>query len=314
MNILITGGAGFIGSQLAAKLLVQGNKIKVIDNLVLGRKEFLAPIRERIDFVEMDLLDLNRLEREMQDIELVFHMAANSDISQGAKVTDVDLKNGTLATYNVMEAMRKTNAREIIFASSSAIYGEAEVKPTPEAYGPMLPISFYGASKLACEALCTAFAHNYDFKVWMYRFANIIGTPATHGAVFDFVHRLKKNPHELTVLGNGMQKKSYLHVQDCMDGMLFGYKNAKESVNFFNLASHGVTEVKRIVESVCRQVSKRTGIQPKIIYGTDERGWRGDVPFTHLDGTKLQKLGWTAKYSSNEAIELAVGEIIEQIW
>jgi UDP-glucose 4-epimerase len=312
MKVLITGGAGFIGSHLCARFLKDGHEVKVIDNLILGRKDFLKDCLEnpKFTFVEADLVDLYRVQREMHGMDLVFHMAANSDISQGAARTDVDMQNGTVATYNVLEAMRVNNVKQLIFASTSAIYGEASVKPTPENYGPLFPISFYGASKLACEAMVSAFSHNCEIKSWVYRFANIVGPNSTHGAIHDFVGRLMKNPAKLKVLGNGTQRKSYLHVQDCIEGMLFGFKNSSELFQCFNLASVGVTNVRFISEEVVRQMEAVTHQKAELQFGEGDRGWVGDVPFTHLEGLILKKMGWTAKMESDAAVRQAISEII----
>ncbi|MBE9528141.1 MAG: NAD-dependent epimerase/dehydratase family protein, partial [Proteobacteria bacterium] len=212
----ITGGAGFIGSTVTAGLLEMGWQVSVFDNLSLGRKEFVEPHLDNpsFRFVEADLLDLERLKGEIEGHDVVFHLSANSDISYGTKYTDIDLKQGTVATYNVLEAMRLGGVGEIIFASSSAIYGETAVVPTPEECGPLFPISFYGASKMACEGLVSAFCHNYDYKAWIYRFGNIVGYNGTHGVIYDFINKLKKNPQELQVLGDGRQAKPYLYVKE----------------------------------------------------------------------------------------------------
>lgn len=194
-NIFITGGAGFIGSNLCGFLLGRGHIVTAYDNLILGRKKFLHGYLDnpRFKFIEADLIDEERLIEEIGGHHIVFHMAANSDISQGARQTDVDLNTGTIATHRVVEAMRKGGVGEIVFASPFAIYGDKpRVVPTPEDYGPLFPISFYGASKLACEALISAFCYNHGIRAWIYRFANIIGRNGTHGAPFDFVTRLKK--------------------------------------------------------------------------------------------------------------------------
>lgn len=315
MKIMVTGGAGFIGSHLCEKLLNEGHQVVALDNLTLGRRELLKACEQSSSFrfVERDLLDLESVKPEFVGIDLVFHLAANSDISEGTKSTDRDLKMGTIATYNVCEAMRLAQVRQIIFASTSAIYGEATVRPTPEEYGPLLPISFYGASKLACEGLLTAFSHNYDFKVWIYRFANIVGSHSTHGAIYDFVQRLKKDSSQLSVLGNGTQKKSYLHVQDCIAGMQFGYANSKQQLQVFNLASEGYTQVRDIAESVVKNFSKQTQTAPKIVFGTEDRGWKGDVPFTWLDGRRLEALGWKARWDSQQSVAKAVEEVVSEL-
>lgn len=309
-KVFVTGGAGFIGSHLCHRLLEMGYSVSAYDNLSLGKREFLKDCEKsgQFQFFQKDLLDFDVLVKEIIGHDLVFHLAANSDILAGAQRTDIDLKQGTLVTYNVLEAMRVNRIPEIIFASTSAIYGEAQVKPTPENYGPLQPISLYGASKLACEALITAFCHNFKMKGWIYRFANIVGSHATHGAIYDFVGRLKKNPGELTVLGNGTQKKSYLHVSDCVEGMLHGYNAQKNESQIFNLASHGTTEVRFMAEEVVRQMGGRAHIK----FGTEDRGWVGDVPFTWLDGKCLEGLGWKASLNSNESVQKAVAEIISE--
>lgn len=314
MKVFITGGAGFIGSHLCERFLNEGHEVVSFDNLVLGKKEFMEPFLKdpKFRFVEADLTDLERVKKEMNGSDLVMHMAANSDISQGAARTDIDMRNGTIATYNVLEAMRVTGVKKLIFASTSAIYGEANVKPTPESYGPLIPISFYGASKLACEAMVSAFSHNCGIQAWMYRFANIVGPHSTHGAIHDFVGRLIKNPSRLEVLGNGTQRKSYLHVFDCINGMLFGFAHATEQFQCFNLASQGVTNVRFIAEEVVRQMAAVTGKQAELIFGEGDRGWVGDVPFTFLDGSLLESRGWRASHDSDQAVRTAISEIIRE--
>ncbi len=314
MKIFVTGGAGFIGSHLCEQFLNDGHQVTAYDNLILGKRELLKNFmnHKNFKFLHNDLLELEVLTRAMASHELVYHLAANSDIAQGASTTTVDLNNGTIATYNTLEAMRLNGIKQIIFASTSAIYGEASIKPTPETYGPLLPISFYGASKLACEALCSAFSHNFDIKVWMYRFANIVGSHATHGAIHDFVERLVSNPQRLEVLGDGTQKKSYLHVSDCISGMRFGYENCRDDFQVFNLASVGVTEVRFIAEEVVRQVGVHTKVKAELAFGSGNRGWRGDVPYTHLTHEKFAAKGWRAKLTSDEAVALAIEEIVAE--
>lgn len=317
MKVFITGGAGFIGSQMAEKFLSQGWTVTCFDNLILGKREFVPKAAK---FIESDLLDLERVIKEIKGHDLVVHLAANSDISQGAEKSDVDLKNGTIATFNTLEAMRKSDVRDIIFASTSAIYGEASIKPTPENYGPLFPISFYGASKLACEGMLSAFAHNCGFRALAFRFANIVGPRSTHGAIHDFTGRLIKDANVLTVLGNGTQKKSYLHVDDCIDGMLFGWNHflAKPSegelFQCFNLASHGVSNVRFMAETVVREFAsqKKLATNPKLEFGESDRGWVGDVAFTWLDGSRLESLGWKAKLESDAAVAKAVTQVVAE--
>ena len=312
MKVFVTGGAGFIGSQLCSRFLKDGYNVVAYDNLLLGKKELLAGClaHPNFRFVEADLLDLERVKKEMPGADLVFHMAANSDISQGAARTDVDMQNGTVATYNVLEAMRVVGVKKLVFPSTSAMYGEASIKPTPENYGPLFPISFYGASKLCCEAMASAFSHNCGIQTWIFRFANIVGAPSTHGAIHDFVGRLLKNPKRLEVLGNGTQRKSYLHVTDCVDGMLYGMKYAGDSFQCFNLASRGVSNVRFIAEEVARLMEPVTGVKAEVAFGEGDRGWVGDVPYTFLDGSRLESLGWRARLESDEAVRTAIREVI----
>jgi UDP-glucose 4-epimerase len=314
MRVFVTGGAGFIGSHLCERLLTDGHVVVAYDNLVLGRRELLSSceLNKKFQFMEADLLDLATLKKEMAGADLVWHLAANSDISQGAARTDVDMQNGTIATYNVLEAMRITGVKKIIFASTSAVYGEASIKPTPESYGPLLPISFYGASKLACEAMVSAFSHNCAIEAWIYRFANIVGSHATHGAIHDFVARLIKNPQRLVVLGNGTQRKSYLHVRDCIEGMLYGFQHSGKSLQIYNLASRGVSPVRFIAETVVTEMASAKGIKAELKFGDGDRGWVGDVPYTHLDGQRFEGLGWKARWDSDEAIRMSVREIIAE--
>ena len=280
-----------------------------VDNFHLGRPELVAPFRSHaaFEFVKADLLDLPRVKRLVRGCDVVFHMAANSDISRGARETDLDLSLGTLTTCHVLEAMRHAGVRDIVFASSSAVYGLARVKPTPEDYGPLLPISLYGASKLAAEGFITAFCHNFGLRAWIFRFANIVGPNATHGALFDFILRLRKNPRILRVLGDGRQAKPYLHVSECVSGMIHGYEHAGNKVNYFNLAPRaGATTVKFIAAAVVRALGLP---RVRLEFTGGRQGWRGDVPQVRLDARKLARLGWRADLSSDEAVERAAREL-----
>lgn len=317
MKLLITGGAGFIGSNICYILLtnkiIPVTEIVVIDNLSLGKKEFISDlIGPKFHFYKYDLLDFNKTLSVFKKykFDIVFHMAANSDISYGSKYTNWDLKQGTLATYNVLECMRRTGVKKIVFASTSAIYGETTVFPIQEDYGPLLPISFYGASKLACEGLISAFCSNYGFQAWIYRFANIVGKNGTHGAVVDFIKKLRKTPKILEVLGDGRQAKPYLYVQDCVDGMIFGFIRAKKQVNYFNLTCTGATTVSEIAGMVMQSMKLKDA---KIKYTGGDRGWVGDVPQVRLSPEKLTKLGWKAKYTSDQAVQKSINNLIKQI-
>lgn len=313
MRVFVTGAAGFIATNLLPRLLGRGHEVFGVDNFFLGKRQYIDPFRndKRFHFEEFDLLDLDRLVRLFAEVrpDLVWHLAANSDISYGTTYTDFDLKGGTLVTYNLLEAMRRAGTREIIFSSSGAVYGEPTVMPTPEDYGPILPISLYAASKVACETLITAFAHNYEIKSWIYRFGNIVGPNPTHGVIHDFVKRLHENPRELRILGDGTQSKPYVYVEDCLDGMEFGYARAKDEVNCYNLAVDDQTSVTQIAEWTIETMGLKS---VELKYTGGPRGWRGDVPQVKLDTTRMTRLGWKPKLSSREAVRRTIADCVDQ--
>jgi len=316
VKIVVTGAAGFIATNLLPRLLEAGHHVHGIDNYFLGKREFLArsTSNPNFHFDEFDLLHRERVEEMFQQLrpDLVWHLAANSDISFGTKYTDFDLKGGTLVTYNILEAMRLAGTKELIFSSSGSIYGEPNVMPTPEDYGPILPISLYAASKVACETLITAFASNYGIRSWIYRFGNIAGPFPTHGVIYDFVLKLRRDPTRLEILGDGRQSKPYVHVEDCLDGMMFGYERSKETVNCFNLAVDGATSVNEIAQWTIEGM----GLDPKrvrIDYTGGSRGWPGDVPQVRLDTRRMEALGWQPKMTSAEAVRQAIRETVEQL-
>ena len=309
MKCFITGGAGFIGSNLVDSIIKE-HEVTVFDNLSLGKKEFINHHlqNKNFNFIQADLLDFKKLKESIKDRDIVFHLAANSDISNN-QITDSDFKNGTIATYNVLEAMRLNNVKQIIFSSTSAVYGEAKIKPTPENYGPLFPISHYGASKLAAEALISAFCHNFQMKAWIFRFANIVGKNSTHGAVFDFINKLRNDDKKLHILGDGKQAKPYLHVKDCVDGMIFGWKNSNNEFNYFNLGCEGATKVDDIAKMVVEDMDLK---DVKFEYTGKDRGWPGDVPQVRLDTSKITKLGWKTKLSSDQAVRRAIKDLLNQ--
>jgi len=313
MRVLVTGAAGFIGSNLVPRFLHDGHEVLGIDNFFLGKKEYLEPLAARpgFQFVTMDLLEKDKVADVFRSFqpEVVWHLAANSDISYGTLHTDFDLKGGTLATYNVLDVMRLAGTKQLVFSSSGAVYGEPTVMPTPEDYGPLLPISLYAASKLACEGLITAYAHNYDMQVWMFRFGNVVGPNPTHGAIYDFVRKLAKDNRVLPVLGDGTQSKPYLYVDDCIEGMQHGVAHAKDHVNYFNLTPDDATTVRNIAEWTLAAM----GLEgTPIAYSGGSRGWRGDVAIVRLDGSKLKRLGWAPRLASNQAVRRAIGDIVHQ--
>jgi UDP-glucose 4-epimerase len=311
MKYFVTGGAGFIGSHLVDRLIRDG-EVKVYDNLSSGRKEFIQHhfVNSNFSFIEADLLDLDKLKREIAGFDVVFHLAANPEARLGMEHTDLDLKQETIATYNVLEAMRTNNIKKIVFASSGTIYGETPIIPLPENYGPVLPISLYGAGKVASEGLITAFCHTFDMHCWIYRFANVVGDRGTHGVIYDFIHKLKKNPNQLEILGDGTQEKPYLWVGDCVEGMIFGFKNSNSQVNLFNLGTSSSIDVNTIAKMVVEEMGLKN---VKLKYTGGDRGWRGDVPQVRFDTKKMSRLGWRARYSSSEAVRMAIKVLIEEI-
>lgn len=312
MRIMITGAAGFIATNLIPRFA--GHEVHGVDNFFLGKREYVERSRKRDGFTfhELDLLNRDAVAELFRVVrpELVWHLAANSDISYGTTYTDFDLKGGTLATYNVLEAMRLSGCKQIVFSSSGAIYGEPTVMPTPENYGPLFPISLYAASKLACETLITAFAHNYDIQCWIFRFGNICGPFPTHGVMYDFVRKLQRDPTQLVMLGNGTQSKPYVHVEDCLDGMQFGFAHAHDQVNCYNLAVPSATSVNDIAEWTIEAMNLSN---VRIERGTEPRGWKGDVAQVRLDTRRMEALGWRPKLSSDEAVQRAIRETVQQL-
>lgn len=309
MKAIITGGAGFIGSHLVDRLVAEGNQVTVYDNLSSGKKDFIKHhlSNPNFKFVQADLLNTDLLSQVMEGNDIVFHLAANPDVKMGTIKTNLDLQQNTIVTYNVLESMRLNHVKKIVFTSSGTVYGETANFPIAEDYGPMLPISLYGASKLAGEGLISAFCEIFDMQAWIYRFGNIVGPRATHGVTFDLINKLKQNNQVLEVLGDGNQIKSYVYVDDCIDGILFGIQHSNEKRNVFNLADPTLTSVKDIVKAII----EKTGCRKTVVkYTGGDRGWKGDVPRVQLSVKKLAALGWKAKYTSNQAIEKTVVSIL----
>ena len=312
MRALVTGGAGFIGSPLIDRLVSRGDTVVVIDNLSSGNLDFIQKHIDsgKVSLVRGDVTNYQDVLSVMEGIECVFHLAANPDIRLGTKITDTDLKQGTIATYNIVEAMRVSGVKKIAFASSSVVYGEDAPMPTPENHGPCLPISLYGASKQAGEGLISSWVGTFAIQAWIFRFANIIGTRGTHGVIFDFIHKLKADPSRLEVLGNGLQEKSYMEVGDCVDGILHVMKNTDKQLNLYNLGSHDTASVKRIAEIVVEE----TGCEgASIEYTGGDRGWAGDVPRAMLAIDKMLAIGFDVNYNSEDAIRHTARALIEEI-
>lgn len=312
MRALVTGGAGFIGSHLIDRLVSRGDTVVVIDNLSSGNLDFIQNHIDsgKVSLIRGDITNYQDVLSAMSGIECVFHLAANPDIRLGTKITDTDLQQGTIATYNIVEAMRVEGVNKIAFASSSVVYGEDAPMPTPENHGPCLPISLYGASKQAGEGLISSWVGTFGLQAWIFRFANIIGTRGTHGVIFDFIHKLKADPSRLEVLGNGLQEKSYMEVGDCVDGILHVMANSDDNVNLFNLGSHDTASVRRIAEIVVEETGC-TGAS--IEYTGGDRGWAGDIPRAMLAIDKMLEIGFDVNYNSEDAIRHTARGLIEEI-
>ena len=300
MKAFVSGGAGFIGSNLVDRLLDVGHEVTVYDNLSTGLLQFLEYARDfdRFRLVEGDLLDEGSLSEAIAGHEFVFHLAANADVRFGTEHPRRDLEQNTIVTNNVLEAMRKNGISKIAFASTGSVYGDATVIPTPENAPFPIQTSFYAASKLAGEGLIGAYCGGFGFQSWIFRFVSILGERYTHGHVFDFYRKLKQNPSRLEVLGNGKQRKSYLYIQDCIDAMLFALEKSNESVNVLNLGVDGYCEVNDSIGWICEEL----GVSPKLEYSGGDRGWIGDNPFIFLDTSKIRDLGWKPKLSIQDGV------------
>ena len=300
MRAFVTGGAGFIGSNLVDRLLAANHSVVAFDNFSTGQDAFLETARShpQFTFVRGDTLDLPALVEAMAGSEMVFHLAANADVRFGVEHPRKDLDQNTIATFNVLEAMRATGAQRIVFASTGSIYGEASVIPTPERAPFTVQTSLYGASKLAGEGLIQAYCEGFGFQSWIFRFVSILGERYTHGHVVDFYRSLRADPSRLRVLGNGRQRKSYLYVQDCIDAILVALDRATEKVNVLNLGTEECCEVNDSIEWIIRAL----GVSPILDYTGGDRGWIGDNPFIFLDTTRIRALGWKPKLTIREGI------------
>ncbi|HEY3234565.1 MAG TPA: NAD-dependent epimerase/dehydratase family protein [Polyangiaceae bacterium] len=307
----VIGGAGFIGSHLVDVLVSRG-PVTIFDNLSVGRRGFIAePLGSgKCRLVEGELLHLESLERAMAGHDVVFHLAANPEARWGLENPRLDLEQGTIATWNVLEAARRGGVGRLVFASSGTVYGDTAELCSEDRLG-SLPISLYGASKLASEAMVSAFVECFGLRAWIFRFGNVVGPRGTHGAALDFLKKLKRNPDELEVLGDGKQSKPYVHVSDCVGGMLFALDRAGAPLNVFNIAPPDSTSVRRIAE-LCIAASPNPAA--KIRYTGGNRGWPGDVPVSSLDPSRLSKLGWRVSKSSDQAVETAVVELSREVF
>ena len=310
-RFFVVGGAGFIGSHLVDRLIERG-PVTIYDNLSIGKREFVAaPLASgRATLVQGDALELEALVAAARGHDVLFHLAANPEARWGLDNPRLDLEQGTIATHNVLEAARRGGVPRLVLASSGTVYGDTAVLCNEERLG-SLPISLYGASKLASEALVSAYVECFDLRALIFRFGNVVGPRGTHGAALDFLKKLQKTPNELEVLGDGNQSKPYVHVTDCVDAVLYGLDHATARLDVFNIAPPDSTNVRRIAE-LCVEASPNPSA--RIRYTGGDRGWRGDVPLSRLDPAKLAALGWKTQHTSDEAVHAAVKALAREVF
>jgi UDP-glucose 4-epimerase len=313
-RIFVTGASGFIGSHLVDMLLGQGYHVTAYDNLSNGRREFIEHHfgQPNFRFVEADILDEDRLDDAMQGHDLVWHLAANTDIIGGVEQPRRDLRDCVMGTFNVLEAMRRTSIQPIIFSSTGAVYGElCHDVATSESDGPLLAMSTYAAGKIGSEAFISAFCSLYGLRGWMFRFGNVIGARMTHGVIYDFIHKLRANPEELLIRGDGRQEKNYFLVEECINGMGYAYRNipmtAEKPCDIFNLGTDSIT---RVVE-IAAIIKEEMGLpEARIRIEGTKRAWPGDQPKVHITVDRMRELGWTARLTSDEAVRIAVRRML----
>lgn len=312
-KVLVTGGAGFIGSHLVDELLQLGNRVTVVDNFSSGRREFIGHLESEEGFSveERDILhdDIGSL---VGSSDVVFHLAANPDVRLGEEGTKVHMDQNIIVTYRVLEAMRSTGTKVMLFTSTSTVYGEATEVPTPEEYGPLVPISLYGASKLACEALISSYCHTFDMQSSLFRFANVVGSRSTHGVIHDFIEKLRADPSRLEILGREPGTvKSYSHISDCVQALVRGWRVLSEPVEIFNIGSDDAIDVRTIADIVAQEMGLEN-VEYDWTGGVDDgRGWKGDVRRMQLSIEKLKTAGWAPRYGSEDAVRIASRELIQ---
>jgi len=316
-QVLVTGAAGFIGSHLTDRLLDLGHEVVGFDNLSSGDTANLthAMVSPRFRFVEGDLLDSEATRRVLGECPLIFHLAADPEVRVGAENPDLHFKQNLLATFNLLEAIRmRGTPTRFVFASTSTVYGEASVIPTPEDYGPLLPISTYGATKLGCEALASSYTQLLPLQVVIFRFANVVGARARHGVIYDFIMKLRRDPSELELLGDGTQSKSYLHIDDCLDAFLMALDDEfwRNAVEVYNIGSEDQTNVLTIAQ-VVKEAMGFGGAAISVTAKAGERAWPGDVKTMQLEVLKIKRLGWAPKRNSDDAVRLATEQLFCQL-
>ena len=311
MKLLVTGGAGFIGSHLNDFLLAKGHEVIVFDNLSWGKKKFIFHNLKnpRFKFIQIDLLDYRKLLKNLdENIDTVFHLAANSDIMRGMETPDIDFDNTLVATFNLLKALREKGIKKIFFTSGSGVYGNFGSKFASESHGPLLPVSMYGATKLGAEAIITSFVNLYDMQAWILRPANIVGPRSTHGVILDFIKGLRKYGSHLRILGSGRQYKSYLYIKDVIKAIYIIWQKGQKRINLYNLSSDSYVTVNNIAKIIVSRMGQK---KVKFIKTGGGGGWKGDVPIVKLDNKKIKKLGWEPEYTSEEAIKKTVNLLLK---
>ncbi len=314
-RIVVTGGAGFIGSHLVDRIMKEAAEVWVLDNLTSGKEDFLDRWYgdDRLHLVRTDVTKFESILPYLKGADVVFHLAANPDVRTAAENTYAHVEQNILATYTVLEAMRHQKVTDIVFTSTSTVYGEATVLPTPEDYGPLKPISVYGASKLASEALISSYVSTFGMRGVLYRFANVVGSRGTHGVIFDFIKKLRADQNRLEILGDGKQRKSYVHVKDCVEAMVIGYEGSEEDLGIYNIGTDQSTDVITIADIVS-EVMGLAGVKYHTTGGVDGgRGWKGDVKVMSLDIKAILGLGWKPRYGSDEAIRMTAQALLKEI-
>ena len=314
-SALITGGAGFIGSHLADKLVNEGIETKVLDNFATGRKDNLLGCIDKQNFslFDLDLGKLGNQEDYLENVEVVFHMAADPEVRTGYDNPKNSFEQNIVNTFNLLQRIKHSKVKKIVFTSSSSVYGDAKILPTNEEYGPLCPISHYGASKLACEAIVSSFCYNYDIDGVILRPANVIGSRGRHGLIWDLVRKLKNDKNRLEVLGDAKQTKSFIHISDMIKGILQSMKKGEDGIEIFNVGSEDGIEIINVAKIVCKNM-KLPNTEIFTTGGVENgRGWKGDIKIAHLDISKLKNLGWQPKLSSLEAADVTSQEIIAEV-
>jgi UDP-glucose 4-epimerase len=316
-TVLVTGGAGFIGSHVVDNLLSKGLEVKVLDNLCSGSISFISKHLDNKKFrlLNKDLSDPDGIKEALQDVKTVLHLAAYPEVRTGFDNPQVPYYNNTRNTFNLLEQVRKSSVETFLFASSSTVYGEPEKIPTPENYGPLIPISSYGASKIAGEALLSSYSYTYGINGLIFRLANVVGPRSTHGVIWDLIKKLQNNNARLEILGNGLQSKSYIHVSDCIECFLFCFMaQQQKKIEIFNLGTDDTLDVISIAKIICNTMNLRN--VELVTQGSalnDGGGWKGDIKHMHLDISKLKRLGWKPKFSSIDAVSIASKELVDDL-